>query len=253
MSINPKISIILPNYNSSSFLKETLISIKKQSYKNWELIIVDDNSDKLTKEILRSLKKDKKMKVFYLKSNYGAGYCRNFAIKKSTSKYIAFIDSDDIWNKDKLKLQIKFMIKNKYDFTYTSYLAFKDGFNRKFAKKIVPKYKFDLNNFIKNSSIATSSIILKKNVVKGAKFTNTPILEDYFFKCQILRKIKFAYCLNNFLLFYRVRKNSLQSNKFKNIYWLWFINKKYNKLNLVDNIISILSISANSIKKYGFK
>ncbi len=252
MKKNPKISIVLPNYNSFPFINETISSVLNQSYKNWELIIVDDNSDTKTKEFLRKIKKNKKIKIFFLKINKGAGYCRNLALNKSNSKYVAFLDSDDIWEKNKLRLQINLMEKYDYDFTYTFYSTFKRNQN-KLVNKISTNLKFDYSNFIKNTSIATSTIIIKKELSKNIKFTSTPILEDYFFKCQLLKKIKYAYCLNKFLTKYRIRNNSLQSNKLRNFYWLWLINSKYNKLNFFDNLLSVLSVSVNSIKKYGFK
>ena len=119
-----KIDIILPNYNSSKFIIKTIDSILKQTYKNWKLIIVDDFSDIETKNILKKISKKKNIKVFYLNKNHGAGFCRNFAIKKSNSPYLAFIDSDDIWEKDKLKKQISFMKKNNFSFSYTDYKTF---------------------------------------------------------------------------------------------------------------------------------
>ena len=100
-----KIDIILPNFNSSDFIKDTIKSILKQTYKNWNLIIVDDCSDKKTKNILKKITKNKKIKVFWLKKNKGAGFCRNYALKKSRSPYIAFIDSDDLWKKEKFGLK----------------------------------------------------------------------------------------------------------------------------------------------------
>ena len=119
-----KVDIILPNYNSSEFIKETIKSVLSQTFKNWRLIIVDDCSDKKTKDILKKFSKNKKIKIFWLKKNKGAGFCRNYAIKKSKSPYLAFIDSDDLWKKDKLETQIRFMETNNYFFTYTSYQTF---------------------------------------------------------------------------------------------------------------------------------
>ena len=91
------IDIILPNFNSSKFLNQTLKSILEQTYKNWRLVIIDDCSDLKTINILKKYIKDKRIKIFWLKKNKGAGFCRNYAIKKTKSPYIAFIDSDDIW------------------------------------------------------------------------------------------------------------------------------------------------------------
>ena len=101
-----KVDIILPNFNSSDYIRETIKSIIGQTFTNWKLIIVDDCSDKKTKTILQKFSKNKKIKIFWLKKNKGAGFCRNLAIKKSNSPYLAFIDSDDIWKKDKLETQL---------------------------------------------------------------------------------------------------------------------------------------------------
>ncbi len=242
-----KIDIILPNFNSSDYIKETIKSIINQTFKNWRLIIVDDCSDKKTKAILRKFSKNKKIKIFWLKKNKGAGYCRNYAIKKSKSLYLAFIDSDDLWAKDKLETQLRFMENNNYLFTYTNYETF-----GKRTKFVSPAKEYDFKKFVRDTSICTSTMIIKRNILKNIEFTNTIICEDYFFKCKVLNVCN-AYCLDDFLTKYRIRNNSLQSSSLKNFYWIWKINKEYNKFNFVENFLSLLFISLNSLKKYGFK
>ena len=96
-------------------------------------------------------------------------------------------------------------------------------------------------------------MIIKKFSIGNTKFSNTAICEDYFFKCQILKKVKYAYCLSENLMKYRIREGSLQSNKMRNLYWIWYINKNYNKMNFLKNLLSISYISLSSIKRYGFK
>ena len=246
-----KVSIILPNYNSSKTIKETISSILNQTYKNWELIIVDDNSDKITKSILSKYKKLNKIKILYLKKNKGAAYCRNLAIKKSKSYYVAFIDSDDLWQKNKLNLQINFMQKNNYFFTYTNYKTFK--INNPIKKTILAPSKFNFNSFVKNTSIATSTMIVKRSIAGKIKFSNTKICEDYYYKCQLLKKIGNAYCYPGCLTEYQIRKDSLQSNHIRNLYWIWKINKSLNRFDILKNLISIFLISFNSLKKYGFR
>ena len=242
-----KIDIILPNFNSSDYIKETIKSIINQTFKNWRLIIVDDCSDKKTKTILRKFSKNKKIRIFWLKKNKGAGYCRNYAIKKSKSLYLAFIDSDDLWAKDKLETQLRFMENNNYLFTYTNYETF-----GKRTKFVSPAKEYDFKKFVRDTSICTSTMIIKRNIIKNIEFTNSEICEDYFFKCKVL-KVCNAYCLDDFLTKYRIRNNSLQSSSLKNFYWIWKINKEYNKFNFVENFLSLLLISINSLKKYGFK
>ena len=95
-------------------------------------------------------------------------------------------------------------------------------------------------------------MMLKRNIINGAEFTNSKICEDYFFKCKILKNYN-AYCLDDFLVKYRIRNNSLQSNNLLNIYWIWKINKDFNKLNFLQNFFSLICISLNSLKRYGLK
>ena len=242
------IDIILPNYNSSKFLKQTLNSIIMQTYKNWKLIIIDDCSDNKTKNILKKYSKDKRIKIFWLKKNNGAGFCRNYGIKNSKSPYVAFIDSDDVWKKNKLEKQIIFMKKNNYSFSYTNYETFGDK-----RKIIIPPLRFDYKSFINNTSIGTSTMMVKRKELKNIKFTNSKICEDYYFKCKLLKRVKFAFCLNEFLTRYRIRHNSMQSSNIKNIFWIWKINRDFNKLGIINNLTSIINISINSIKKYGGK
>ena len=106
---------------------------------------------------------------------------------------------------------------------------------------------------LRNTSIATSTMMVKRKIIGKIKFTNTKICEDYFFKCKLLKKTKYAYCLNQYLTKYRIRKNSLQSNNLRNFYWIWRINRDFNKLNFFENLNSLISISINSIRKYGGK
>ena len=139
------------------------------------------------------------------------------------------------------------MENNNYSFTYTSY----ETFGSKVAN-ITPAKEYDFKRFIHDTSICTSTMILKRNVSKGVEFTSSEICEDYFFKCKIL-KICNAYCLNDYLTRYRIRKDSLQKNSFKNFYWIWKINSDLNKLNIFQNFFSLFFISLNSLKKYGLK
>ncbi len=141
-----------------------------------------------------------------------------------------------------------------YDFTYTDYVPFYlINHKKKFKKKVIPPDSFTYNEFIYNTSIATSSMVIKKSIIGDIKCPDVKILEDYPFKCEILKKKSMAQKLKKDLMFYRISEGSLQSNKFRNVYWLWFINKKYNKLSLFKNIMSILMVSISSIRRYGIK
>ena len=120
-------------------------------------------------------------------------------------------------------------------------------------KKIPVPISSSFDSFTKNTSIAMSSVVIKRSVTGKIKFENLKICEDYLYKCEILKKIENAFKCPNILMYYRITKNSLQSNKFRNVYWIWYINKKFNKLKVLQNLKSIFLISINSLKKYGFK
>ncbi len=184
----------------------------------------------------------------------GPAFCRNHAIRNSSSKYISFLDSDDFWDNRKLENQIEFMENKKCNFSYTDYVPFKTKGEKDFFKKkiIVPK-SFNFFQFIHNTSIGMSSMIVKRSITESINFKNLDVCEDYLFKCEILKKFKLALKCNDAVMYYRISKDSLQSNKLKNIFWVWTINKKFNNLSFFQNLFSILCISFNSIKKYGLK
>jgi teichuronic acid biosynthesis glycosyltransferase TuaG len=174
-------------------------------------------------------------------------------MRLSKAKYISFIDSDDTWASDKLEKQINFMEKNNLNFTYTDYTSFfeKNG-ERKNEKNTSIKDSFDFKSFIKNSSINTTTMIISRSILGSHRFKKIKLCEDYLFKCNLLKK-NIAKKLNENLANYRILSESRSSKRLKNLYWLWHINKNYNKLSFVENLISVSFISINSIKKYGLK
>ena len=248
------VDIILPTYNCESYIEETIKSIIDQTLENWKLIIIDDASNDSTVKLIKSYLKDKRITLKILKKNKGQGFCRNLAIRYSTSNYLAFIDSDDIWLANKLKKQTEFMNNSNLDFTYTNFTSFREiNGVKKLNKQIILPNEFTYDLFINKTSISTSTMIIKRSKIGLIKFLNTKICEDYFFKCKLLKICKSASNLNENLTLYRISRNSLQSNKLKNLYWVWYINKRYNKMNFFKNILSLFSISFNSLMNYGFK
>ena len=248
------VDVILPNYNKAEFLEEAINSVISQSYKNWKLLIIDDGSEDSSKQVIENYKKNTNINVIYLSRNKGVAFCRNLGIRLSNSKYIAFIDSDDYWTQNKLEEQIYFMEKFNYGFTFTNYIPFYLKKEKKiFKKPIISPNNFNYDQFIHNTSIGMSSVILKRSALGKVKFKNIKICEDYFFKCQILKKDNLAKNLNKNMMFYRISKNSKQSNKLRNLYWVWYINRNYNRLSLFNNLKSLLFIIISSIKRYGIK
>ena len=250
----PFVDVILPNYNKAEFLEEAINSVITQTYKNWHLYIVDDHSNDNSAEVMDKFLNLGNITIIKLYKNKGPSFCRNYAMRISKSKYISFIDSDDSWLSDKLEKQITFMEKHNLTFTYTDYTPFFESFGKKKIKKrTFLKDHFDYRTFAKNSSINTTTMIIARSILGSYRFRKIKLLEDYLFKCKLLQGNNIAKKLDEDLAFYRILNKSRSSQRLKNIYWLWHINKNYNKLNFFDNIISIFFISINSIKKYGIK
>ena len=248
------VDIIMPNYNKEEFIEEAIKSVLKQSYKYWKLYIIDDNSRDKSRKILKKFRKNKKIKIIFLKKNKGPATCRNIGISLSKSYYLSFLDSDDYWPKNKLSSQINFMNVNNVKFSYTDYMSFHKN-NKNFLKRTNVPSIFNLKSFSRNSSINTSTMILRRNIIKKVKFRNIQKHEDYIFKCEVFKKNKnlFAKKFNKTHAYYRILKDSRSRNKLKSIYYLWKYNNEFNKFSFIDNMLSILSISINSIKKYGFR
>jgi teichuronic acid biosynthesis glycosyltransferase TuaG len=248
------VDVILPNYNKTEFLEEAINSVFTQTYKNWHLYIIDDNSSDNSEKIIDKFSNLKNVTIIKLQKNKGPSFCRNYAMRISKSKYISFIDSDDSWLNDKLEKQIYFMEKYNLSFTYTDYTPFFENFGKKKIKKrTFLKDHFNYRTFIRNSSINTTTMIIARSILGSYRFRKIKLLEDYLFKCKLLKGNNIAKKLDENLAFYRISNKSRSSQRLKNVYWLWHINKNFNKLNFIDNIISIFFISINSIKKYGIK
>ena len=251
MISNINIDIIIPNYNKSQYLEECINSVVSQTFKNWKLYIVDDFSTDNSLQVIEKYNTLNNINIIKLKKNKGPAFCRNLGVRISSSPYISFLDSDDLWVKNKLEKQIIFMIKNKFSFTFSDYYWFKN-INSKDYKSTQISNSLSFREFLNNSSINSSTMILKRDIIKNTRFKNVNH-EDYLFKCDILRSGVVAYKINDKLAYYRIIKTSRSSNKFVNLFYLWKINSKYNKLNFFKNLISVISISINSLQKYGFK
>ena len=250
----PFVDVILPNYNKAKFVEEAISSVITQTYKNWNLYIIDDHSTDNSVAIIEKFSNLKNVTIIKLHKNKGPAFCRNYVMRISKSKYISFIDSDDSWSDNKLEKQIDFMEKNNLSFTYTDYTTFFDKNGKtKTKRRTFLKDHFNYDTFMKNSSINTTTMIIARSILGNHKFRKIKLCEDYLFKCQLLKNNNIAKKLNENLASYRVLSKSRSSQRLKNIYWLWHINKNYNNLNFFDNIISIFFISINSIKKYGIK
>ena len=244
-----KVSIILPNFNSSEFIKQTLKSIISQTYKNWELIIVDDNSDKSTKNILSKYKNKNKIKIFFLSKNKGAAYCRNLAIKKSRSDYIAFIDSDDLWKKNKLKKQIKFMKDNNLKFSFTSYEIIDNNDNRIGLREAQKSLSFKQ---LRNScDIGLSTVMIKKSIFNNEKFKfgTTKTKEDFILWLILAKNGIEISGIKECLTSWRKNSTSLSSSNIQKIIDGYKVYRNYLYYSRLKSFFFLIILSLNFMLK----
>ena len=246
--MEPLVSIITPLYNSEKYIAETIEFVLAQTYSNWEMIIVDDCSKDNGVEIVEKYReKDKRIKLYQNEINKGVSYTRNRAIDIAQGKYIAFLDSDDLWKKEKLEKQINFMEQNNIVLSYTAYEKInEDGSKR--GEIRVPE-KLDYKELLKNCLIGFLTAIYRKEELKNFKFINSKA-EDYIFWLSILKKIEYAYGINEILASYRVLNNSRSSNKIDIVKFHWKICRKIEKLSLLRSISYYFIYIKRGIARY---
>ncbi len=212
--IDHLVSIIMPSYNSSRFISQSIESVVSQTYTDWELLITDDCSTDDTCDIVRKYAEtDNRIKLFKLSQNSGAGVARNNSIQQAKGRYIAFLDSDDLWQPTKLEKQINFLKTNGYQFCH-SYTLVVDDNNKAVGLNKKP-YRVSFNSTKLINYIGTSSVLYDTKDI--GKFYMRPIRrrQDFALWLNILQKTKYAYCIPEPLFIYRYTPNSLSSKKFK--------------------------------------
>ncbi|WP_341868513.1 glycosyltransferase family 2 protein [Marinilactibacillus kalidii] len=237
--INSLVSIIIPTYNSASYLEATLNSIVVQSYSNWEAIIIDDCSEDDTKLIVsRFQESDSRIKYLKLEKNSGTAVARNKGVEEASGTYIAFLDSDDMWAKDKLTKQINFMEENNYYFTSTSYSKI-DQDGKELGRIVSPLKKMNYYELLKrntgNSTVIYNAEFLGKFFIPDIRKRN-----DYVMWLQVIKKAKNIYGLDEVLAMHRVREGSLSKNKFSLLKYHWHVYRKIEHLPLKKSIYLML-------------
>ena len=252
----PLVTIIIPYKNNLKYLFLTLESIFAQTYKKFKILIIYDDIDKtdlqkIRQYILKETKNKKYLiKIIINKKNLGAGQSRNIGIKYCNSKYIAFIDSDDTWHKDKLKKQIFFMKKNNLVISHTSYTVVNAN-NKKISNRIAKK-KIYMKDLVKSCDIGLSTVILDFNFVKKNNFYFTRKIktkEDYVLWLSILKKTNVIYGMNTILTNYRKTKNSLSSNILLNLLNGYRVYRNHLHYSIIKSFYSLICLSLNYLKK----
>ena len=213
----PKVSIIMPVYNSEKYVQKTIKSVFSQSFKDWELIIVDDNSKDDTLKVINKLKTNK-LTVLKNKKNMGASYSRNTALTIAKGRYIAFLDSDDIWEKEKLEKQLNFMKEKDIAFSFSSYKRVDE--KDRIIRIVDAPEKVNFSYLLKNVVIQISTVVLDTAKINKEliKMPSIKTSEDTAMYLELLNNLEYAYGYPECLAKYTARKHSLSSNKILNTF-----------------------------------
>lgn len=234
------VSVITPTYNCGNFIAKTIESIQAQTYTNWELIIVDDCSTDKTKEVVNFyIAKDKRIKYYCLKTNSGAAVARTKAMQLAQGEYMAFCDSDDIWMMDKLKKQIAFMEQTGHAFTCTAYEQI-DEADKLLGKTIKTIEKTSYNRLLLDCPVGNSTVMYHVGVMGKFEVPNIRKRNDDALWLTMLKKEPYIWGMPDVLMRYRIRKNSISSNKLKVVKYHWILYRDIEHLNVFRSVFHIV-------------
>lgn len=250
---NGLVSIIMPSYNTAEYIGKAIESVQNQTYENWELIIVDDCSSDNTDEIMQQYIRDSR--VYYLKNekNSGAAVSRNKAIKLAKGKWIAFLDSDDLWNPEKLEKQINFMKRNQYDFSYTKYREIDENGNDLRIEVSGPFHitKMGMYNYCWPGCLTVMYNVDKVGIIQIADIKKN---NDYAMWLEVSKKAD-CYLINETLAMYRKRVGSISNHSYlKLIKWHYKLFKEAERKNsAMSFILTLNNLIYGLIKKLKYK
>jgi teichuronic acid biosynthesis glycosyltransferase TuaG len=206
------VSIITPMYNSGNFIEDTITSVLDQTYPYWEMIIIDDcSTDKSVEIVKKYTKRDKRIKLIKLPRQHGPAMARNIGIKNAQGRFIAFLDSDDLWKPLKLEKQIKFMLENDIAFSFTAYDIIDEAGN--YISTISVPEKVNYKSLLKRNVIGCLTAMYDTLKLGKIFMPNIEKRQDYGLWLRILKQIKEGYGLNQSLAIYRLRSNSISRKK----------------------------------------
>ncbi len=245
------VSIVIPVYNSEKFIKETIQTVENQTYQNWELLLVNDCSTDSSENIIKKYEtEDKRIRLINLEKNSGAAIARNKGIDEAKGKYIAFLDADDLWKKEKLEKQVNFMEENDYAFTFTGYeFADENGIGN--GKVVCVPEKIDYKGALKNTTISTCAVMLNAEKL-GKDLIKMPNIrrgQDTATWWKILKSGVQAYGLNEKLFLYRRTKQTLSSNKLQALKRTWNLYRNVENLSILESFYYFNCYVVNAIKR----
>ena len=246
----PKVSVITPAYNASKFIGETIESVLKQTFQDWEMIIVDDCSTDDTLKIANEfLKKDPRIKIIQNERNSGVAATRNHGLDVAIGDFIAFVDSDDLWLPEKLEKQLKFMEENDVALTYTKYQNYITE-TKQLGKVIKTPNKMTAKKILGNTAIGCLTVMVNRKKVGDFHMPLLKHTEDNCTWQEILSRGYVGYGIQEVLSLYRVSNNSMTSNKSKAAKQQWETYRNYYKFSFLKSSYYFFKYAINAIIKH---
>jgi teichuronic acid biosynthesis glycosyltransferase TuaG len=245
----PLVSVIMPCYNMEKFIAYTIESVQRQTYPHWELLIVDDTSTDKTADIVKSHQnQDDRIHFFVKPKHSGIADTRNQCLKMAKGRFLAFLDSDDLWHPEKLEQQLKFMTERKIGFSYSSYDCV-DEEGKPLEKMVKSAGNLDYDAYMHNTIIGCSTVMIDTTIIGDVVVPNFRTSEDTATWLNILKKGFLAYAIEQPLTSYRIRQHSASSNKLKASSDLWRVYRQQEKLSLFKALGCFFSYAYNAVKK----
>lgn len=247
-----QVSIIVPAYNAATILPETINSVLAQTYEDWEMLIIDDCSTDNTYQVALSFaEKDDRILVLQNEKNSGVAFTRNTGIAAAKGKFIAFLDSDDLWLPDKLEKQVAFMEKNGHALTYTAYQKFDTNSGER-GKVISAPKKMTARKILGNTAIGCLTVMVNVDITGPFKMPLIKHTEDNVTWQEILSRGYTAYGINEVLALYREGNVSLTSNKASSVKLQWSTYRDYYKFSFVKSAFLFACYLKNAVLKHFF-
>jgi len=249
---NETVSVIIPVYNAEKYIGSTIESALNQTYKKLTLVIVDDCSTDNSKNIIDEYIKHTNNIVYHLNSNNtGAAVARNKALEIAEGRYVAFLDSDDLWLPEKIQRQLALMSNNNVGFCYTAYEMIDDE-GRLMKEKIKILEKTEYKHLLKRTMISTPTVLLDRQLIGNVEMPLRRTGQDYAYWLLLLRKNGVAYGIDEALVQVRRRNNSLSKNKIQNVRDVWSIQTKFENIPLLKATYNTICYVLNSFFKRYF-
>lgn len=242
------VSIITPMYNAERYIEQTIESVQKQTYPNWEMIVMDDLSDDGCAEIVQELARvDARIKYFCVDEKSGVAKARNAAMQQASGQYLAFLDSDDLWRKDKLERQLTLMQEKNCAFVYGGCDVIDENGKPQNKVRHVPEH-ITYQEFLWGNVIPCLTVLIDRE--KTGDF-RMPVMghEDYATWLTLMRGVGEAYGIDEVLGSYRVNRNSVSGNKLRTIRWTWNIYRKNQKLPVHKSFLYLMGHLMQAMRK----